>query len=88
MPEITALGRLALEVCQAHTECEDSPSFGGHPEEEALLGPAGTALMVADVALQLARAHLITLGGDGSGPNGDKIQKAVIDQIDAALQLK
>jgi hypothetical protein len=37
-------------------------------------------------ALRLARAHLITLGGDPRGDaNGDKIQAAVLDEIDNAL---
>lgn len=37
-------------------------------------------------ALDAARSHLIVLGGDGRGdPNGDIIQAAVLDVIDAAL---
>lgn len=49
---------------------------------------AGVALMVADMALQLARQQLVRLGGDGSGPDGDTIQKAIIEQIDTALERK
>jgi hypothetical protein len=45
---------------------------------------AGIAIMVAEVALQVAHAQLVKLGGDGYG--GDKIQKAVLDQIDVALE--
>jgi len=54
--------------------------------EEDLRREGGLALMVATIALQVARAQLITLGGDGSG--GDRIQKAVLDQIDVALERK
>lgn len=37
-------------------------------------------------ALEVARAQLILLGGDGSGEFGDAVQRKVIEVIDEALR--
>ena len=72
------------ETCPLMDLSDKILDMANHDEyDEELCHDGGISLMVAAVALQVARQQLIRLGGDGSD---NKIQKAVIDQIDVALK--
>lgn len=54
-------------------------------EEFQTLDDALARIAELEAALRIARAQLVTLGGEALHPHGDAIQRATLDEIDKAL---